>query len=233
MRCVAKCVHGARETVGHAPSMDEIVHELTADQLFFESSGGGVTISGGDPLMFPEFCLHLSRLLKAKGIHVAMETSGFSGWKAIEPFLNWIDLFIVDLKTLDPRKHLQTIGCPLANVQEVIDGLIVGHANLRLHVPVIPGFNNTEHDFQLFADYIQRFAARLDGVDILPYHCYGTAKYKHLGINGTYMYKGVEDLPESRVKPLALALQKIGVPEVTIGGLGKTDNRENRSPDDA
>jgi len=220
LRCIAACVHGAREAVGRRLSMGDIVRELEADRPFFDSSGGGVTISGGEPLMFPEFTLRLSRTLKLRGLTVALETSGYAKWETLQMLLENIDLFIVDLKTLDPQKYQTTIGCRLQNVQDNIEGLIDHGARVRLHIPVIPGFNDTADDFQSFAAYIERFSARLSGVDILPYHCYGVGKYTHLGIAATYVYNGVEDLKSSAVVPLALLLKNKGVPEVTIGGIG-------------
>lgn len=220
MRCVAVCLTGARAAAGQQMSIEDVLREALSDQPFYQNSGGGVTISGGDPLTFRSFVLELAKRLKAAGIHVAIETSCFpKRWDVIEPLLAYIDLFIVDLKCLDPIRHESVIGWPLQPILGNIQRLFEAKANVRIHIPVIPGFNDSAEDFTAYAEFLGQYAEQLNGVDILNYHAYGAGKYDALGRDGSYAYKDVEENPPQAVVPLAKALRKLGIRSVTVGGL--------------
>ncbi len=234
MRCVAVCLTEARESVGQAMSLEEILREVLSDEPFYRNSGGGVTISGGDPLLYPAFTLELAKRIKQRNVHVAIETSCFpKSWKVIQPLLEFVDLFIVDLKSMDPRKHAEVIGCPLKQVLDNIDRLIEARANVRIHIPVIPGFNDSQQDFADFIACLSKYSSQLEGVDILNYHVYGEGKYTSLGRENEYQYKGVKENPPEKVLPLANGLKRVGIRSVTIGGLVGITTGENESGRDA
>lgn len=218
-QCVDACLYNARELVGQQLSMDQILREVLSDDLFYQRSGGGVTISGGDPLLFPEFSLQLSKILREKGVHVAMETSCFPDFRVIRPLIGNIDLFLVDIKTLDPKKHHEVIGRPLGPIVENISHLIDAEANVRIHLPIIPGFNDTTDDYNAYVDFLAPFAGKLTGVDVLPFHSYGLSKYEYLGREKTYQYKDVENKSPKHAAILAKALAKAGIVRVSVGGL--------------
>ena len=220
MRCVAVCLTDARATAGQQMTMDEILREALSDKPFYKNSGGGVTISGGDPLTYPSFVLDLAGRLKAEGVHVAIETSCFpKRWEVVEPLLGVIDLFIVDLKSLDPEKHEKVIGWPLEPILRNVENLLNGSANVRIHIPVVPGFNDSANDFERYIEFLGKYADRLNGVDILNYHSYGQCKYDALGRGENYTYRDVEENPPEAVVPLAKGLHKLGIRSVTVGGL--------------
>lgn len=219
VKCVEACLSEARGVVGREYSMEEIVREAVADLPFFERSGGGVTLSGGDPLLFPEFSLRLASRLKREGIHVGMETSCFAPWKVIQPLLNSIDLFLVDIKSMDPEKHRSVVGFPLEPILENIRALIMAEANVRIHLPIIPGFNDSSENFRACVEFLRSFADRLTGVDILPYHVYGEKKYEFLGREETYRYKGIKEISPRELVPFAKALAESGIIQVSIGGM--------------
>lgn len=219
MKCIKRCLSGARAAVGQSLSLSEIIQEAAADRAFFGNSGGGVTISGGEPLLFPEFTLELTKQLKRESLNVAMETSCFASWESIAPLLDYMDIFIVDIKTLDENKHKSVVGCHLKVVLENIAKLIEHRANLRIHLPIVPGFNDSESDFHAYSDYLCKIADRLLGVDILPFHCYAENKYSSLGRGEGYPYKGISDLSGEKVLPLALRLKKAGLLNITVGGM--------------
>lgn len=230
MRCVAVCLTDARAVAGQQMSLEEILREALSDQLFYKNSGGGVTISGGDPLTFPAFVLELAQRLKAADVHVAIETSCFpKRWEVIEPLLDCVDLFIVDLKCLDPAKHESVIGWPLQPILDNVRRLFEGGANVRIHIPIIPGFNDSEEDFASYVEFLGQYADKLNGVDILNFHSYGAGKYEALGRSENYSYKDVEENPPEVVMPLAKALRNLGIRSVTVGGLvGITGQKSGR-----
>ncbi len=217
LQCVQACLSGARARVGQAMSLEAIIQEALADQPFFRNSGGGVTLSGGDPLLFPDFALELARQLRPSGLHLAMETSLFANWRVIEPLLPYYDLFLVDLKTMDAAKHQDAVGWPLPAILANLERLLQSHHQVRIHLPIIPNFNDTPSDAQAYADYLGRLAGGLAGVDVLPYHCYGESKYRFLG--RSYQLSGAKDLRGRDVLPLATSLKAAGLASVTVGGL--------------
>ena len=219
LKCVNACLDGARSAVGKDLSMDEIIKEAAADLPFFKNSGGGVTLSGGDPLFFPEFTLEIIKRLKDKRISICVETSCFQKWEKIKPLLPYVDLFLVDVKSLNPKKHKNVIGWPLKPILENIEMLIKSNANIRIHLPIIPGFNNSVEDFAAYVAYLDKFAKKLEGVDILPFHVYGEAKYSSLTLYDTYEFKNIEQLPGKDIRPLINGLKKIGVANLTVGGM--------------
>ncbi|WP_026842267.1 glycyl-radical enzyme activating protein [Citrifermentans bremense] len=219
LQCVSACRFGALEVVGKAISLDSILQEAVSDRIFYQNSGGGVTISGGEPLLHPEFTHDLAYRLKVQeNLHVAIQTSLFAEWEAIAPLLNHVDLFIVDIKSLDPERHRQVIGGSLQTILTNLDLLLKAGAQVRIHLPIIPGINDTDLDFELYAAYLGQFADGLIGVDILPYHSYATEKYRQLGRN--YQFLGIPDLSSQQVAPLAHALRLQGIREITLGGMG-------------
>ena len=218
LKCVDICPVRAREVIGKAMDISSIVQEALADEIFYTHSGGGVTISGGEPLIYPEFLLNLTQTLKQKGnVHIAIETSCFAKWENIEPLLKTIDLFIVDIKTMSPEKYKNVIGGSLQLTLTNFERLIDSGAAVRIHLPIIPNFNDSPADTAAYVDYLGQFADKLSGVDVLPFHSYAAGKYAQLGQE--YQYKGVNDLESHQVMPLVNALKQSGLRQVTVGGM--------------
>lgn len=178
-----------------------------------------MTISGGDPLLYIDYTLELAKKLKAEGIHVAIETSCFQRFDKLQCLIEYTDLFIVDIKTMNNDKYKDTIGVPLDIVLSNIENLLKAKARVRIHLPIIPGFNDSMEDFDAYINYLVKFADQLDGVDILPFHGFGENKYSMLGRGDEYVYIEVDDMPSEKVFPLARGLKKAGIKNLTIGGL--------------
>ena len=232
LKCVDACLSGARGRVGNRLTFQEILRESLSDQPFYKRSGGGVTLSGGDPLLFPQFSLALAKALKAKKIHVAMETSCFADWNIIQPLLGSIDLFLVDIKSLDPIKHRKVIGWPLEPILKNIKMLLAANANVRIHLPIIPEFNDAVADYQAFVNFLAPLAKELTGVDVLPFHVYGEGKYTFLGREQDYKYKDIPNKPPKEVAVLARTLAKAGIQQVSIGGLVGMGSEKGMKPED-
>ena len=201
-------------------TMDGILREVLSDKPFYKHSGGGVTLSGGDPLLYPEFVIEIAQHLRAENVHIAIQTSCFpKQWRTIEPLVDYIDLFIVDLKSLDTKRHSDVIKWPLDVILRNLHNLFERNAPVRIHIPVIPGFNDSPADFQAYAEFLGSNAEKVTGVDILNFHSYGEGKYEALGRKDTYHFAGVQENQAEAVIPLVLALKERGVPGITVGGL--------------
>jgi pyruvate formate lyase activating enzyme len=232
LRCTTTCLNEARGAAGNVLSIDEILREVLSDKLFYKNSGGGVTLSGGDPLMYPDFVAEMSRRLRQEEVHLAVETSCFpKQWETVEPLVDCIDLFLVDLKCLDPVRHEDVVKWPLDVILRNLQNLFARDAAIRIRIPVIPGFNDAPEDFRAYVDFLAAHADKIRGVDVLNYHSYGESKYKALGRMDTYQFAGVQEAPADHVIPFVRALKERGIPAITIGGLlgcGKQPSLEAR-----
>lgn len=182
---------------------------------------GGVTISGGEPLLYADFIVELARRLKSEAnVHIAMETSGFARWDKLEKLLPYVDLFIVDIKTMSAEKYQKVVGGSLPRILANIDGLLAAGASVRIHLPIIPCFNDSEEDTIAYVEHLAARADKLAGVDVLPFHSFGAGKYAQLGRE--YAFNNVEDLSYEKVVPLVKALEESGLRQVTVGGIAGT-----------
>ncbi len=199
-----------------APGPELLYH---ADRCSHCLSCVEVCSSGGEPLMFADFTRFVSAALKGNGIHVAMETCACVKGRSLTYLADTVDLFIVDLKTLNPDRHQEVVGGSLELVLNNIAGLIDRGAPFRIHIPVIPGFNDSLDDYHRFARYLGEIAPHVNGVDILPYHCYGESKYAALGRKMNPDFCPSQDMPSQKVMPLVSLLKSRKVSGVTIGGM--------------
>ncbi len=177
--CVEVCNAEARAIVGREMTVPEVMAEIQKDAIFYDQSGGGVTFSGGEALMQPDFVLELLKVCKEQGIHTAVDTCGFTNWNVIERVRPYVDLFLYDLKTLDDAAHRRYTGVPngpiLANLRKLSE---LGHP-LILRMPLIPGVNDSPKAIRA----VGQFAASLPNLvrlDVLPYHEAGVEKYRRL-----------------------------------------------------
>lgn len=219
MKCVDACLSGARAVIGQVLSIDDIVKEVLSDRLFYGNSGGGVTISGGEPLLFHEFTFALAKELKKESVRVAIETCCFQRWDKIEPLLDVIDLFIVDIKSFDYEKHRVIIGWPLSPILLNIARLITAGARVRIHLPIIPDFNDNEAHFQNCVEFLSKLPGKLDGVDILPFHVYGERKYDFLGRGDSYQYRNAGLCKPSALVSFGRELKRFNIKNITFDGL--------------
>lgn len=219
MKCVEVCMSRARSVIGKELSIDTIVKYAVADKMFFKNSGGGVTISGGDPLLYINVTLELVIRLKSEGVHIALETSCFQRFEIFKCLIDYVDLFIVDIKTMNKDRHREAVGVSLDIVLSNIENLLRSKANVRIHLPIIPEFNDSMEDFAAYINYLEKLADQLDGVDVLPFHCFGENKYSLLGRRDGYAYRDVKDMSHEKLHPLVRGLKRAGIKDVTIGGL--------------
>ncbi|MGQ9576745.1 MAG: glycyl-radical enzyme activating protein [Thermoguttaceae bacterium] len=178
--CVAACPSGARQMVGRRMSVEEVLAEVLKDRLFYDDSGGGVTFSGGEPLLQARFLEGLLAACRAQGIHTALDTSGYAPWEDLLRVAPLVDLFLYDLKVMDDQRHQEYTGVSNARILANLQGLGRVHGNIWVRVPVIPGFSDDAEQLEAAA----RLAASIPGVrrlDLLPFHRAGIHKWASLG----------------------------------------------------
>lgn len=195
--CVAACPHDALLIYGYPAQMDEILAVLRKDRPYFEASGGGLTISGGEPLHQYDFTLELARRAREEGFHVAVETSGVASADRIRRLVRYVDLFLYDYKLSDPQAHERLVGAPLSLVLENLALLSELGSTITLRCPIIPGFNDTDDHFAEIARIAKAHAGVRD-VEVLPWHNWGTEKYDRLGRQSP-----IQDLPNPDAETVA------------------------------
>ena len=179
-RCVEACLFDALLLYGRMVSPEDLCGELLADRLFYEQTGGGVTLSGGEPLLHPGFCAELFGLLRAEGVSCALDTCGEVPWSAFETVLPVTDLFLYDLKQMDPGKHKRCTGVSNERILENLRRLSGTGKPIEIRMPLVPGYNDADSDLEAAG----RFLAELNhlcGVRLLPYHSLARSKYRSVG----------------------------------------------------
>jgi len=214
MKCVLKCPARALEQVGETLTIEQIVREAISDMPFYRKSGGGVTISGGEPLFFPEFTLELVKELKNKYVHVAVETSGFGSWEHLSKIAEYVNLFLFDLKHMNSLKHQEFVGIPNNIIHDNLRKLVNLNTKVIIRVPVIPNFNNEKHNYEMMVEFLKTLDRPVEAVDLLPFHKFAETKYNQLEQN--YNYKGVPYMEKEEVAEFVKVLQKYF--KTTVGG---------------
>lgn len=206
--CAETCPPHAMRISAQRMTVDQVLQVVELDRPFYRRSGGGLTVSGGEPLLQPDFTVALLQAAKQAGIGTALETAGHVPWPNLEAALPWVDYILYDVKHLDSDVHTEHTGVPnsriLDNLRKVAP---LAHA-LIIRVPVIPGFNATEQEIER----ISRFARDLNGVEelhLLPYHRLGQAKYQQL--DRIFKYEGIDPLPAERESELAALVRSMGL----------------------
>jgi pyruvate formate lyase activating enzyme len=179
--CARVCVYGARELVGRTMTVEQVMAEIERDVVFYDQSGGGVTFSGGEPLIQRKFLMELLRCCKEHEIHTTLDTSGYAAWKMIAEAAQLTDLFLYDLKCIDDEKHKRYTGVSNRSILSNLQRLTEAGAAVIVRIPLIPGINDDEDNLI----HTQQFLAGLPGlvgVEVLPYHDIARAKYATLGL---------------------------------------------------
>ncbi len=179
-QCAEACPSGARELIGRTVTVQEIMEEVERDLPFYEESGGGVTFSGGEPLMQPEFLLACLRAAWDRGIHTAVDTSGFAPEEMILEVASWTNLFLYDLKILDDARHRKYTGVSVTPILENLRALDAANTQIWLRIPLIPGINDDPSNLEALGGFLSSLE-RKHSVYLLPYHPLGSDKYRRMG----------------------------------------------------
>ena len=183
-KCAEACPAKALYMCGTDYTIEEIMQRVHRDKPFFDRSGGGVTVSGGECLYQPEFLEALLRRCKEEGVHTAVDTTGYADWSVLERILPYTDLFLYDLKHLDSEMHKRVIGVPNERILENVKKLAAAGARLQIRIPVIPLFNDSVAEFDKYGAFIRELGDAVEVVQLLPYHTLGTVKWERLNRKG-------------------------------------------------
>ena len=182
-KCTIYCPHDAREICGKEYTADEVLREVVKDTAFYESSGGGVTFSGGECMLQAEFLSEILRLCKENGIHTAVDTAGDVPWASFEKVLPYTDLFLYDVKAATESLHKEGTGVSNVRILENLARLSAEtSADIIVRVPVIGGYNDTVAEMAKIAALLKPL--RIRSVELLPYHAMGEHKYEAIGREG-------------------------------------------------
>jgi pyruvate formate lyase activating enzyme len=212
--CVAVCPAGAREITGREVTVAEVMADVAKDTIFYDESGGGVTFSGGEPLLQSDFLRALLQTCHEREIHAAVDTTGFAAPAVLDRVSSLVDLFLYDLKLMDDEKHRHYTGVSNALILSNLRRLsAAGHA-IVIRMPIIPGVNDGDENITRTGEFVSSLPNR-HRVDILPYHNTAEDKYRRLG--GVYRLPGLHAPPPERMDHIAAILCGFGL-DVTIGG---------------
>jgi pyruvate formate lyase activating enzyme len=186
--CAETCYHGAREISGKEMSIPDVMKEIERDIPFYDQSDGGVTFSGGEPLMQRSFLLELLRACQAQEIHTVVDTSGYASWEALESIRSYVDLFLYDLKFMDDERHIKYTGVSNKLVLDNLRRLTQSGTQVYVRIPLIPGINDDEENLRQSGEFLASLP-NISGVELMGYHDIAAAKYEALGmayqLNGT------------------------------------------------
>lgn len=179
--CVDACLFDALEVAGTEMSVKQVMDEVRKDRRFYEKSGGGLTVTGGKPMLQLEYTLDLLKAAKAEGIHTCLETCGWASERAYRSVLPFVDLFLFDYKASDPETHHRLTSVDNARILANLDFLYQNGASILLRCPLIPGVNDDSEHFAGIAALDRKYP-NLAGIERLPYHNIGNSKYECYGL---------------------------------------------------
>lgn len=221
MQCVDACPHNALYPAARERTLDDVYEEVLADQLFYETSGGGMTISGGEPLLQPEVTLALLKRARTDGIHTALDTTGLAKWQTIERVLSYVDLVLFDVKVLDEVKHKKWTGVSNTLILENLKKIAASGTSIRIRCIVAHNVNYWDLDHpRRVMELANTLGDSVAGIDIMPYHNFAEKKYERLGRK--YIFKGFPNLFNEDVEEYRVIMEQSGPWKPSVGGLAES-----------
>ena len=177
--CVKECCTNAKKLVGEDYTVDDLLVEILKDKSFYDSSGGGVTFSGGEPLMQADFLIQILKACHDNNVNTAIETTGFADLSVLEKVIEHLDLIYFDLKHMDDEQHKKLTGVSNKEILTNLAAISKKHDNIVVRIPVIPGLNSSAENIKETAEYTAGLSIKK--LEMLPYHNLGEVKYGQLG----------------------------------------------------
>ena len=215
MKCVEVCPSGAIQAVGKRMSVAEVMDVVRRDASYYRRTGGGMTLSGGEPLMQWQFALELLQEAKKKGFHTTLDTSGCADWEVLDKVLNYTDLVLYDVKLLNSVRHRESTGVPNERILENLRKTLEKSSfKVWLRHPVIPQFNDSEEEFEELREFILALKPSVEKVSLLPYHKFGEPKYAATG--KVYPWKDIPMISDEQIQKFKKLFESYGI-KVDIG----------------
>ncbi len=200
--------------IGTEFTVSELMKEIEKDVIFYDESGGGITISGGEPLMQPEFLYGLLKECKAKDIHTAVDTSGYASQGIFNKIYDYVDLFLFDLKIIDEKEHLKYVGVPNKLILSNLINLNQKGKKVRIRVPLIPGITDSEKNLNQIIETISNLKT-ISNIDLLPYNEMSEGKYSRF--KKQFELKNLKTQPEVTINRIKKSFEPLGC-EISIRG---------------
>lgn len=182
--CAETCIAGARSVCGKEYTAEEVMTLILKDKPFYEKSGGGVTFSGGECMLQPEFLAELLQACRQAGISTAVDTAGCVPYRYFEQILPYTDLFLFDIKCISPELHKEFTGADNGVILENFRRLLSSGTRIWVRIPVIPGFNDTPEEMAKLRSFLAQY--RPQKVELLPYHSLGVSKHQAAGYGAAW-----------------------------------------------
>jgi len=213
--CAEACPTKAIEMSGKIMAAKEILEIVENERPFFEESGGGVTFSGGEPMMHSEFLIPILKELGKKGIHRTIDTTGFASRIIVEKFAENTDLFLFDLKMIDSKKHKRFTGQNNEVILSNLKWLAESEAEITIRIPLINGVNTKPECISKMVQLISSLQGKPKQINLLPYHDIAKMKYEKLG--GTYLPGDISTPSEGEIEEIVKIFETGGI-SVSVGG---------------
>ncbi len=210
-RCAEACPSGARIITGKEMKAEDVLEQLLKDKAFYDNSGGGVTISGGEPLVQAEFVKELLRLCHQEGLQTALDTSGYAEWETFLAVAEEVDLILYDFKIMDSERHKKFTG--VSNERIVQNALRISSTGkpMNIRIPLIPGYTDSKENITGIAKFILRIKAAVKSVELLSYNMLVEEKYRRYGYE-PYKLAGLESLDHDKLAPIKEVFKYYGIP---------------------
>ena len=207
LACVDACFYGALVCYGEEMTSQAVYEKTRRDKMFYDNSGGGVTFSGGEPLLKPKFIAEVSKKLCAEGIDTCVETCGAVPWSAFETVLPFTNRFYFDLKLMDAEKHRLHTGVSNEQILDNARKLVSNGANVLFRRPVIPGVNDGTEEVEAAARFLLETGS--PRIELMPYHRMGLSKYAALSMN--YGMQSVSVMDSDALEAMRRTYEKHGI----------------------
>ncbi|MFD3157852.1 [formate-C-acetyltransferase]-activating enzyme [Haloimpatiens sp. FM7330] len=209
-----ECPSGAIVEFGQYMTVPEVIKEVEKDMIFYNTSSGGVTLSGGEVLSQADFAIELLKKLKELGINTAIETSGQGSSEKLLHMAKYLDLILFDLKIMDKEKAKTLIGANIDIIKNNIRSLVENNKKVIPRIPLIPNYTMDEDNITKIIEFVKEL--NLKEVHILPFHQYGSNKYEYLGKN--YTLKDIKTPTDKEINDIKDKMEKSGL-KVVVGGI--------------
>lgn len=229
MNCITACRYEALSIIGKPMTKDEILEEVEKDRPFYDNSGGGMTLSGGEPTAHADFSAGLLKAAKQRGLHTCLDTNGFCNWTILQQITQYTDILLFDLKHIDTEPHKKRTGVDNTMILKNLTRLSKTGKEIRVRIPVIPGFNDAIDVHVRTADFLSGLPGNIRRVDLLAYHNWCQDKYDWLGID--WSMKEIEATEPSFLEIPADIYREKGL-AATVGGSGFENNNVHHTGGD-